>query len=66
MTIVLNGTPTSVGPGSTLADLVVALALPERGVALALDGEVVPRRAWPDTGIPAGARVEVVTAMQGG
>jgi sulfur carrier protein len=66
MTVVLNGTPTHVGPGSTLADLVVALALPDRGVALALDGEVVPRRRWCDTGIRDGACVEVVTAMQGG
>lgn len=66
MTIVLNGTQTPVAPDSTLADLVAALAMPERGIAIALDGEVVPRRAWPDTGLPAGARVEVVTAMQGG
>ena len=66
MTIVLNGTQTPVAPGSTLADLVATLELPDRGVALALDGEVVPRRAWPETGIPAGARIEVVTAMQGG
>lgn len=66
MTVVLNGIPTPVSPGSTLTDLVVALALPDRGVALALDGEVVPRRRWPDTAIPDGACVEVVTAMQGG
>lgn len=66
MTIVLNGVRTPLPPGSTLADLVAALALPDRGVALALDGEVVPRRAWPATGIPVGARVEVVTALQGG
>lgn len=66
MTVVLNGIPTPVTAGSTLADLVTALALPDRGIALALDGEVVPRRRWPDTGIPEGACVEVVTAMQGG
>ena len=66
MTIVLNGVRTPLPPGSTLADLVATLELPDRGIALALDDEVVPRRAWPDTGIRAGARVEVVTALQGG
>ena len=66
MTVVLNGIPTPVSPGSTLADLVTALALPDSGIALALDGQVVPRRRWPDTAIRDGACVEVVTAMQGG
>ena len=66
MTIILNGSETAVTAGSTLADIVTQLALPERGVALALDGDVVPRQAWAATPVRVGARVEVVTAMQGG
>lgn len=37
-----------------------------RGVAVAVDAQVVPRAQWPTTRVPAGARVEVLTAMQGG
>ena len=37
-----------------------------RGVAVAVDGEVVPRAGWSTFAIPEGARVEVLTAMQGG
>ena len=66
MMIVLNGSPAPVEPGSTLADLVASLALPERGIALAVDGEVVHRGAWASTALADQARVEVVTAMQGG
>ncbi len=66
MTITLNGEPAAPEPGATLADLVAQLALPSRGVALAVDGEVVPRTAWERTPVSAGARVEVVTALQGG
>ena len=37
-----------------------------RGVAVAVDGEVVPRTVWDTFAIADGARVEVLTAMQGG
>ena len=36
------------------------------GVAVALDDAIVPRGLWGTTPVPAGARVEVVTAVQGG
>ena len=38
----------------------------ERGVAVAVDGEVVPRARWESFALGADARVEVLTAMQGG
>jgi len=37
-----------------------------RGVAVAVDGEVVPRALWRALELDDGARVEVLTAMQGG
>jgi sulfur carrier protein len=64
--ITLNGRPTRVTAGLNLADLLASLGAPHRGVALALDGEVVPRQAWHHTTVGDGARVEVVTALQGG
>lgn len=66
--IVLNGEPHEHGAGEVVASLVRRLGLPAqaRGVAVAIDGEVVPRAAWDDHTIPEGARVEVLTAMQGG
>ncbi len=66
MTITCNGVATDVEAGWTIDHLVAVLALPQRGVAVALDGEVVPRSAWPRTALTTHARVEVVTAMQGG
>ncbi len=66
--IVLNGEPREDGAGAPVAELVDSLGLPAqaRGVAVAIDGEVVPRAAWETHPIPEGARVEVLTAMQGG
>jgi sulfur carrier protein len=64
--ISVNGEPSTVAPGTTVAALLVELEAPDRGVAVAIDGEVVPRGAWGRTPIGDDARVEVVMAVQGG
>jgi sulfur carrier protein len=40
--------------------------LSQRGIAVALNGAVVPRAAWPQTRLNAGDSVEIVRARQGG
>jgi sulfur carrier protein len=37
-----------------------------RGIAVAVNGEVVPRAAWAGTVLRDGDRIEVLTAAQGG
>jgi sulfur carrier protein len=64
--ITLNGEPTELPPDATIATVLAHLDAPDRGVAVALDAEVVPRGAWATTPVPDGAHVEVVTAVQGG
>ncbi|HXR29333.1 MAG TPA: sulfur carrier protein ThiS [Solirubrobacteraceae bacterium] len=66
--ILLNGQHTEIGPGETVATALGRLGLEvhARGVAVAVDGEVVPRAAWETFALAQDARVEVLTAMQGG
>ena len=68
MRVVINGDPTELDPGATLQTAVESLELPAqgRGVAVAVDAEVVPRGQWPDHELTEGARVEVLRAIQGG
>jgi len=66
MTLTINGEPRDVPHGATLADLVGQLTESPRGVAAAVNGEVVPRRAWSATPLADRDTVEVVTAVQGG
>lgn len=68
MIIELNGERREVEPGITLADVVrlVGRDPDGRGVAVALEGEVVPRGRWSATELAAAARVEVVNAVGGG
>jgi sulfur carrier protein len=68
MTITINGARRELPEGATVASVVASLSgAPEgRGVAVALEGEVVPRARWRATELHEGARVEVVVAVQGG
>lgn len=68
MSAVVNGSPRAVGEGTTIAALVADLGHdPDgRGIAAALNGEVVPRGAWPSTPVGDGDRVEILTAIGGG
>jgi sulfur carrier protein len=68
MLVLVNGEARELTAGTTVGQLVALIpGTPEgRGVAVALDGEVVPRGQWPQTQLADGARVEVVTAVQGG
>ena len=67
MRIELNGEPHELPAGSTLADAARATGVEAtRGVAIALDGEVVPRGEWAATPLAEGSRVEVLAAIQGG
>ena len=68
MTVTVNGAPLRLGSGATVADLVAAVGRSGdgRGVAVALNGEVVARSQWPATPLNEGDRVEVLSAIGGG
>ena len=68
LTVILNGRPRELPLGATLEQAVTASGAPEphRGVAAAVDGEVVPSGRWQSHRLEEGQRVEVVLAVQGG
>lgn len=68
MNVVVNGEPRALPDRSTVADVVAATgAAPDgRGVAVAVEGEVVPRGRWETTIVRDEQSVEVLQAVQGG
>jgi sulfur carrier protein len=62
----INGEQRELTDGARVFDALTALGVPGPGVAVAVDGEVVPRADWPAVALADGARVEVLTAVQGG
>ncbi|AKH81942.1 hypothetical protein AA958_06645 [Streptomyces sp. CNQ-509] len=65
-TITVNGAPRTIAAGLTLDALVATLTAAHRGVAAAVNEDVVPRGDWPTTILGDGDRVEILTAVQGG
>ena len=66
MTVTVNGRAMKLPDSCDVAALVVEFTDARRGVAVAVNGEVVPRSAWAGTGLTEGDQVEVLTAAQGG
>ena len=68
MNATVNGEPRELPPGATVASVLELLDVaPEfRGVAVAVDGEVVARSCWSATRLHDGSAIEVVAAIGGG
>jgi sulfur carrier protein len=65
MKVVVNDESVEIDDRTTVADLLAKLGIPEKGIAVAVDWAVIPRSEW-HLALSDGAKVEVVTAVQGG
>lgn len=66
MKLRVNGAEQDFPSGTTLLSITDTLRVPASGVAVAVDGAVVPRASWPTAVPDEGANVEILTAVQGG
>ncbi|HEU4868675.1 MAG TPA: sulfur carrier protein ThiS [Actinomycetota bacterium] len=67
MKLKLNGEEHRLSAGASIPDVLGILGFEAaRGVAVAVDGEVVPRSEWGEFALSDGMRVEVLRAVQGG
>ncbi len=64
--LTLNGETVELGQPATVEVVVDGLGRGRSGMAVAVNGEVVPRSRWPATELADGDQVEVLTAVQGG
>jgi sulfur carrier protein len=66
--VTLNGEPRELDDGASVVDAVAESGAEPggRGVAVAIDGEVVPRGEWGVAPLREGQRIEVLQAVQGG
>lgn len=66
MIVTVNGEERTLADGASVRALIEDLGLPEEGVAVAVDGAVVPSSTWDTATLGAGAEVDVLSAVQGG
>jgi sulfur carrier protein len=64
--LTVNGRPREVGEGTTLLDLIPQAPGRPRGIAIARNGEVVPKASWDAVRVEAGDRIELLNAIGGG
>jgi sulfur carrier protein len=64
--VTVNGVPTVVEKTATVASLVATRGGGHRRVAVAINGEVVPRTGWETTGLDPGDSIEVLVPTAGG
>jgi sulfur carrier protein len=64
--VVLNGERRDIADGTTVHGLATLVIDRPKGVAVAVNGEVVPRSEWATTALRDDDEVEVVTGKQGG
>jgi sulfur carrier protein len=63
--VIVNDETVEVADATTVEALLGHLGFPEKGIAVAVDWTVIPRSQW-QTALTDGAKIEVVTAVQGG
>jgi sulfur carrier protein len=65
MKVTVNDEAVDLDEQTTVAGLLERLGIPDKGIAVAVDWAVLPRSQW-ELPLADGAKVEVVTAVQGG
>jgi sulfur carrier protein len=66
MNVTVNGADESLADGCTVLGLVAERLESIRGVAVAVNAEVVPKSTWPSCTLSEGDQIELLTAAQGG
>jgi sulfur carrier protein len=68
MKVVINGQDQQVTDDATVGQVLLHAIgeTPMRGVAVAVDGVVIPRTEWEDTRLVPDQKVEILHAVQGG
>lgn len=64
--VTVNGEDHLITENMTMRRLIESLGLPERGIAVAVDGAVLPKSSWDSTDVEKGWNIDVLTAVQGG
>lgn len=66
MEIELNGAPHPIADNQNVQDLIAALELTNKSLAVAINREIVPRHLWPQRVLQASDKVDIVRAIGGG
>ena len=64
--IIVNGEKRRIEPNTTISNLLIELGLPQTGIAVAVNMNVIPRSQHGDFPLTHQSRVEIIRAVGGG
>ncbi len=66
MELIFNGETTTFERGGSVKDFIESLGLPEKGIAVERNLEIVPKSAYADTQLESGDKLEIIQFVGGG
>jgi sulfur carrier protein len=66
ISVCINGSPRTFAPATSIADLIAAMDLTGKRIAIECNGEIVPRGQFAQHRLNDGDKIEVVVAVGGG
>ncbi len=66
MIVFVNHHEKEIVQSSNITELIEELALSSKGIAIAINNQVVPKSTWENTAIEAGMHITIIKATQGG
>ncbi|MDR2962813.1 MAG: sulfur carrier protein ThiS [Bacteroidales bacterium] len=66
MSITLNGKKQELAAPTSVANFLLSFSLPAKGIAVAINNEVIPREQWEHTQIADGNEILLIQAFSGG
>lgn len=66
MDVIVNGQTRTIEAGETVVGLLRAYGLEHKMVVVEIDGAIVPKEDWADTGLVPGMKIELVHFVGGG
>jgi len=64
--VVVNNKEVEISDESTINDLISEMNMPDRGIAIAINNEVIPKENWAGFKLIKETRVTLIKATQGG
>lgn len=66
ITVNVNNTVHTFGPSSSLANLLAQLNISQKGIAVAVNNQIIPKTEWIRHELAGGENVLIIKATQGG
>lgn len=66
MLVIINGTESEIMTHASIRDIITARKLPDKGIIIELNGEIIHKEWWDNTSLNPGDELEIIRILGGG